>query len=144
MSEFALGKAAMVQNGNWAWGQIAKVEGNKVKEEDIKFLPIYTGVAGEEKQGLAIGTENFFAINSKAKPEDQQASIDFVTWLFTSEKGKAFVTNDLGFITPFDTFTESETPNDPLAKEIVKSMANKDLYVVDWNFRTIHIRLYVF
>lgn len=134
MSEFALGKAAMVQNGNWAWGQIAQVEGNTVKEEDIKFLPIYTGVAGEEKQGLTIGTENFFSINSQAKPEDQKASIDFVNWLFTSEKGKAFVTNDLGFITPFDTFTEAEAPNDPLAKEIVKSMSNKDLYVVDWNF----------
>lgn len=30
MAEFALGEAAMVQNGNWAWGQIAEVEGNTV------------------------------------------------------------------------------------------------------------------
>ena len=30
MAEFALGKAAMVQNGNWAWSQISGVQGNTV------------------------------------------------------------------------------------------------------------------
>jgi raffinose/stachyose/melibiose transport system substrate-binding protein len=41
MAEFALGQVAMVQNGNWAWSQIKNVSGNTVKEEDIKFMPIY-------------------------------------------------------------------------------------------------------
>ena len=66
MSEFALGQCAMVQNGNWGWSQIADVSGNTVKEDDVKFLPIYTGVKGEEKQGLCIGTENYFCINKEA------------------------------------------------------------------------------
>ena len=44
MADFALGNCAMVQNGNWAWSQIKEVQGNVVKENDIKFLPIYTGV----------------------------------------------------------------------------------------------------
>ena len=66
MSEFALGKAAMVQNGNWAWSQISKVSGNVVKEENVKFMPIYTGVEGEETQGLCIGTENYMCVNSNA------------------------------------------------------------------------------
>ena len=30
MSEFALGKCAMVQNGNWAWSQIKDVNGNYI------------------------------------------------------------------------------------------------------------------
>lgn len=47
MSEFALGKAAMVQNGDWAWSQISGIKGNTVNSGDIKFLPIYTGVSGE-------------------------------------------------------------------------------------------------
>ena len=134
MAEFALGKAAMVQNGNWGWGQIAEVEGNTVNEEDVKFMPIYTGVEGEEKQGLCIGTENFFSINSKASEADQKASIAFVEWLFTSETGKNHVTNELGFIAPFSTFEESETPQDPLAKEVLRYLGNTDLYNVDWNF----------
>lgn len=134
MAEFALGKAAMVQNGNWGWSQIAEVEGNTVKAEDVKFMPIYTGVEGEEKQGICIGTENFFSINSKASEADQKASIEFVEWLFTSDTGKNHVTNELGFIAPFNTFKDSETPQDPLAKEVLRYLGNKDLYNVDWNF----------
>ena len=134
MAEFALGKAAMVQNGNWGWSQIAEVEGNTVKEEDVKFMPIYTGVKGEEKQGLCIGTENFFSINNKASEADQKASIAFIEWLFTSDTGKKHVTEELGFIAPFDTFKDAETPQDPLAQEVLRYLGNKDLYNVDWNF----------
>ncbi len=123
MAEFALGKAAMVQNGNWGWGQISGVEGNVTKEDDIKFLPIYTGVEGEETQGICIGTENYFAINSQVSEEKQKASADFLNWLFSSEEGKKAVTNELGFITPFTSFSEDEQPTDPLAKEILRYQA---------------------
>ncbi|MDF2607907.1 MAG: extracellular solute-binding protein family 1 [Clostridiales bacterium] len=133
MAEFAMGKVAMVQNGNWAWGQISAVEGNTVSEADIKFLPIYTGVAGEETQGLAIGTENYFAINSKVSKDKQDASTKFLEWLFSSEKGKAFVTNELKFIAPFNTFKEDEKPTDPLAKEVLAWM-EKDVTSVAWTF----------
>ena len=110
MEEFAQGKVAMVQNGNWAWGQVSSIEGNVVSEEDIKFLPIYIGVKGEEKQGLCIGTENYFSVSSWASKEDQKATIDFMEWLFTSDIGKDYVTNKLGFIAPFDTFEDDEKP----------------------------------
>ena len=136
MSEFALGKCAMVQNGNWAWSQISKVDGNTVKENEIKFMPIYTGVKGEEKQGLCIGTENYFSVNNKASEADQKATKDFIDWLYTSDKGKDLVTNELGFISPFDTFSDEESPQDPLAKEVIKFLGDKDLYNVDWNFTT--------
>lgn len=136
MAEFATGQAAMVQNGNWAWSQIAEVQGNTVAEEDIKFLPIYTGVEGEEKQGLAVGTEAFMAINSQASDEDQQATIDFVNWLFTSDEGKQYVLNDLGYQAPYTSFGEDEVPSDPLAKEIQRYLGNEDLYAVSWVFTT--------
>lgn len=134
MAEFALGQCAMVQNGNWAWSQINEVQGNTVKEEDIKFMPIYTGIAGEETQGLCIGTENFFAINSQASEEQQKLAADFLYWLYSSETGKDFVTNKLGFIAPFDTFNDDEKPTDPLAKEVIRFMENQDIQNVSWNF----------
>lgn len=134
MEEFALGKVAMVQNGNWAWGQISTVNGNVVKEENVKFLPIYTGVAGEEKQGLCTGTENFICVNSMASEADKAASIAFIEWVYSSETGKNYVTNKLGFISPFDTFTEAESPSDPLAKEVLAYMADSELTSVSWNF----------
>lgn len=134
MAEFALGQCAMVQNGNWAWSQINGIDKNTVKAENIKYLPIYMGIDGEEKQGLCIGTENFFAINSKASEQEQKAAADFMYWLFSSETGKKFVNEQLEFIAPFDTFTDEERPEDPLAQEVIKWMNNADVTTIPWNF----------
>ena len=134
MAEFALEECAMVQNGNWAWGQVAGTAGNKVKAENVKYLPIYTGVAGEEGQGLCVGTENFYTINSQASKADQKATADFIYWLYSSETGKNYVTNKLGFIAPFDTFADNEKPTDPLAVEILNWMSKPGITSVAWNF----------
>ncbi|WP_297739782.1 ABC transporter substrate-binding protein [uncultured Tessaracoccus sp.] len=134
MAEFATGKAAMVQNGNWAWSQIKDVQGTTVKEDDIKFLPMYGGYPGEDKMGIAIGTEAFMAINAKAPEADQKATIDFVNWLFSDEKGKKHVTEELGFIAPFKSFGDA-APNDPLAKEIARYLGS-DMTPVPWDFTT--------
>ena len=134
MSEFALENCIMVQNGNWAWGQIDGVSGNKVLPENVKYLPIYTGAAGEESQGLCVGTENFFSINSTASEADQKAAADFVYWMFSSDMGKNYVTNEFHFIAPFDTFSESERPTDPLAKEVTAWTSKPGINSVPWNF----------
>ena len=135
MSEFALGKAAMVQNGNWSWEQISKVKGNTVKADDIKYLPIYIGIDGEEKQGLCIGTENYLAINKNVSEQKQKASVEFLEWLFSSETGKDYAVNKLDFISPFNTFKENERPDDPLAREVIKWM-EKDKTTVEWVFNS--------
>lgn len=135
MAEFALGQVAMVQNGNWAWSQIGEVQGNVVKEENIKFMPIYMGLDGEENQGLCIGTENYFSINSKVSEASQKASIDFVNWLITSEKGKDYMTNKLGNIAPFTTFGDDEKPSDPLAQSMLASMESGKVSI-PWIFTT--------
>ena len=134
MAEFALEKCVMVQNGNWAWSQIKDVSGNKVKADNLRYLPIYIGAEGEEKQGLAIGTENYYAINSQASKEEQKAAADFIWWLYSSEEGKKQVTEKLGFIAPFDTFSAEETPDDPLAREVAKWMAKEEVTSVPWHF----------
>lgn len=134
MAEFALEKCAMVQNGNWAWSQIGDVSGNKVKSENIKLLPIYSGIDGEESQGLCIGTENFYAINKKSSEAEQQAALDFIYWMYSSEKGKQYVTNEFGFIAPFDTFDDDEKPQDPLALEVIDWMNRDGVNSIAWNF----------
>lgn len=134
MAEFALGKCAMVQNGNWAWSQIKGVSGNKVQEDQIKFLPIYSGIEGEETQGLCIGTENYLCINKNASEEQQKLAEEFLYWLFSSDTGKRFVTEELDFIAPFSTFQESEVPDDPLAREVIRWMNKDNITTIPWNF----------
>ena len=133
MAEFALGQSAMVQNGNWAWSQISGVQGNTVQASDVKFLPLYIGAPGEASQGICIGTENYFSINSQAAAADQQASLDFLTWLFSSDKGKSYVTNDLGFIAPFDWFGPNDSPTDPLAQQVMAWMSKPGVTSVSWS-----------
>ena len=135
MAEFALGQCAMVQNGNWGWGQINGVEGNVVAEEDVKFHPIYTGAGDEANQGLCTGTENFWCVNSQASDADKQATLAFVDWMTTSETGKDFMVNKLGNAAPFSTFTDDEKPSDPLAKEMFRYM-DEGKTSVSWNFTT--------
>lgn len=133
MAEFATGKCAMVQNGTWAWSQISEVAGNKVKEENIGMLPIFMGISGEEHHGLCIGTENYLAVNSKASAEQQKMSLDFLSWLFGSEKGKKFVKDELKFATPFTTLKDAQ-PDDPLAKEMARYMNDQNITSVPWVF----------
>ena len=135
MADFALGKCAFVQNGNWAWSQISEVEGNTVAEGDIHFMPIYIGVNGEEKSGIALGTENYLAVNSQVSETAQKASIDFLTWLLTGEGAKMLVDNSVVSVSPYPAFSEL-TPADPLGKETAEFLANQELYPINWVFQT--------
>lgn len=140
MAAFALGKCAMVQNGNWGASQILNVEGNTVKDEDIKFLPIFTGASSPVEhfgQGLCIGTENYLCINKNVSEEKQKASLDFLTWLFSSETGKKYVVGDLGFIAPFNTFGDNDKPSDPLSVEVMNWMSMEGTASVPWVFKGI-------
>ena len=136
MAEFAMGNVAMIQNGNWGWAMIYDLDGNVVKEEDIKFLPIYTGVEGEENQGLCVGTENYICINNKVSEADQKASEEFLEWLFNSESGKAYCNGILGMIPPFSTFDEDERPDNPLVQDMLSYMNDDSLYSITWDFTT--------
>lgn len=135
MAEFALGEVAMVQNGSWAYSEINSLDGSVVSEENIRMMPIYTGIDGEEKSGLCIGTENYFAINSKVSSELQKASDDFLYWLFSSEKGKRYVTDELGFVTPFETLKDASF-TDPLAKQVVLWTNKEGVSSIPWAFNS--------
>lgn len=132
MAEFALGRCAMVQNGNWAASQLADVSGNTATE--LRFLPLYIGVEGEEGQGICIGTENYLCVNSRADAEAQSASLDFLEWLFSSETGMRYVREELGFISPFTSLSGGEPPADPLSAQVLEWTAREGVTSVPWIF----------
>ena len=110
-AEFALGEAVFYQNGTWAYGDI---KDNEVADEDLGMLPIYIGAEGEENQGLCTGSENYWCVNAKASEEDIQATLDFMNWVVTSDTGRASLANEMGFETPFTTFTDEYGAENPL------------------------------
>ena len=135
MAEFATGKAAMVQNGSWAWSQIGGEGSTAVKEDKIKFMPIYMGLPDEQNVGLNIGTEAYMAVNNKASEEDQQATRDFLNWLFLSDQGKQHVVNDLSFIAPFKNYGPEDVPDDPLAHQVQAALTDEDSETIPWDFQ---------
>lgn len=132
-SEFALGEAVFYQNGTWAYNDI---KGNEVADEDLGMMPIYIGAEGEEKQGLCTGSENYWCVNSKASEADIQATLDFLQWVVESETGRNALAVDMGFVTPFTTFTEDYLPANPLVAA-ADADVKKGNTAVSWNFTTM-------
>lgn len=132
-AEFATGEAVFYQNGTWAYNDI---KGNDVADEDIGMMPIYVGGPGEENQGLCTGSENYWCVNSKADEKNIEATIDFINWVVESDEGRESLSNEMGFVTPFKTFTGEYLAQNPLivaADESLKSGKTP----VSWNFASI-------
>ncbi|MFD0705110.1 ABC transporter substrate-binding protein [Alloscardovia venturai] len=128
-SEFALGKAVFYQNGTWAWSDLSKAG---MKADSLGMLPIYIGAKGEEKQGLATGSENYWCINSHASAKDQKATEDFLKWVVTSDKGKDTLSKKMGFTTPFKSFADIKSDN-PLTEAAIAD-SKSGTTAVTWNF----------
>ena len=128
-SEFSLGEAVFYQNGTWAWTDLQKAG---MKADSLGMLPIYIGVKGEEKQGLATGSENYWCINSKASDADKKATKDFLKWVVTSKTGIKSLSSDMGFTTPFKSFSDVKSDN-PLVQAAVDDQ-NSGKTAVSWNF----------
>ncbi len=127
-ADFVTEEAVFYQNGTWEYNNIADVG-----DENLGILPIYIGVEGEEEQGVCTGTENYWCVNAKASEEDIQATMDFMNWCVTSDKGVEAMCKDMGFVIPFKSNLESEN--------VLVNEANKYLEdgktPVTWVFSTM-------
>lgn len=99
-NEFKTGQAAFFVNGSWEY------EAVKTDVPNATMIPYYCGVAGEEKAGLNCGTENCWAINSKASAEDQQATMDFMVWCVTDPDASRKLVDTFG-VMPYKSAAES-------------------------------------
>ena len=111
VAEFVGEKAVFYQNGTWAWNDV-----KGLGAENLTMLPIYIGAEGEENQGLCTGTENFWCVNGTAKQEDIDATLAFLEWVITSDEGRKSMSQDMGFVVPFDTFTGEYASTNPLTQ----------------------------
>ncbi len=111
--ELGLGEAVFYQNGDWEDSAFApdNENGYTVTTDDLSMMPIYFGV-DDANEGLAVGTENHWAVNAQASQEDIDSTLAFLDWVITSDTGRDAITNQMGLTAPFDTFTgEYESQN---------------------------------
>lgn len=105
-AELGMEEAVFYQNGDWEYAAFApdNEKGYTVKQEDLSMMPIYFGV-DDANEGLAVGTENHWAVNAKADQKNIDATLDFLEWVITSDDGRKAITETMGLSAPFDTFT---------------------------------------
>ena len=130
-NEFLAGEAVFFQNGSWEYGNL--VGEGKFTDDDLAMIPIYIGAGDEANQGLCTGTENYWCVNNSAKEEDIQATLDFMYWCVTSEKGTKAMAEDMGFVIPFKGAQES--PNLFVNQDAAYTAEGK--MPVSWNFPTM-------
>ena len=82
LGEFVQKKAVFYLGGGWDYETLKQY----FKDEELAVIPIYYG-AEDGQQGLCSGSTAFWCVNTKASEADQQASLDFMSWLVGSEKG---------------------------------------------------------
>ena len=128
-NEFLNGKAVFFQNGSWEYSALSA----KYSDDEMTMIPIYIGVGDEANQGLCTGTENYWCVNKEASEDDIQATLDFMYWCVTSDKGTQALANDMGFVIPFKKAAES--PN--LFVKVDKELTAAGKTPVSWNFTTM-------
>ncbi len=130
-AEFGTQKAVFFQNGSWEYASLCTdtEKGYLLSKDDVTALPIYCGVAGEEKAGLCSGTENCWAVNANASDEDIQATLDFMYWLVTSEAGTKCFAEQFGSI-PY----KKAAPTENVILQAANDYLAAGCYNVDWTF----------
>ena len=130
-NEFLAGEAVFFQNGSWEYANL--VGDGKFTDDDLVMIPIYIGAGDEATQGLCTGTENYWCVNSQTSEANIQATLDFMNWCVTSEEGTAAMSEQMGFVIPFDTAKES--PNLFVKQDAAYTAEGKT--PVSWNFTTM-------
>ena len=121
-AEFVDEKAVFFQNGTWEYDAV-----KAIGDENIAYLPIYFGV-DDENEGICMGTENYWCVNTQASEADQKA----MYWCVTSDKGvEAMTSGDkMGFNIPFN--------KNPESTNVLFKLANANTATpVSWNFTTM-------
>ncbi|MEA4964739.1 MAG: ABC transporter substrate-binding protein [Oscillospiraceae bacterium] len=130
-AEFGKSEAVFYQNGSWEYANLVTdtAKGFLMNSDDLAMIPIYCGVEGEEDAGLCCGTENCWAVNKEASEEDIQATLDFMYWVVTSDKGTAMMAEQFGPC-PFKNAKEPENVFFAQANDYTAD----GKYVVTWAF----------
>lgn len=106
--DFATGKTASIHQGNWCYGMFKDYE----VKFDMGIMPL--PISGNDK--IAVSVPNSWCVNSQASAGEIQAGKDFINWLYTSDTGKKYLTEEFGFIPVLKSM--KSTSLDPLSQAV--------------------------
>ncbi|OPJ60364.1 ABC transporter substrate-binding protein [Clostridium chromiireducens] len=124
VGNFALGKTAFMQQGNWTASDL----GNLGADFDKGFIPMCINNDPAVSGSIPVGVPMYWAIN-KGSSVNKEAR-DFLNWMVTSQTGQEALVKDMNMIPAFTNFTVES--DNPLNKSI--NEYNKAGKTIPWCF----------
>ena len=109
----AIERVAMIQQGNWVYNGVDKIDSEVAVNLDILPLPLI----GVNEKSIPVGVPNNWCVNSGKSEAEKAVAKDFLNWLYTSDEGKHLIINEFYFIPPFRGY-EGMEPVDSLGQAI--------------------------
>ncbi|MCA0754964.1 ABC transporter substrate-binding protein [Paenibacillus sp. N4] len=114
VTNFAQGKAAMMQQGIWTQLQIDRIN----PKIEIGFLPMPINDNAAAMDKLPVGVANYWVVSKTSQVKEEAKT--FLNWLVTSDAGTKFIVEDAKLIPAFKSIPASEEQLGPLAADIIK------------------------
>lgn len=108
------GEVAVVQQGNWIYGDVANID--QTVADNLAFLPV--PIKEYKEDSIVTLVANYWCVNKQSDDATKVAAKDFLNWLYQSEEGKAIVVNEFGFLPVFDNYGDL-MPADSLSQSIL-------------------------
>ncbi|MBQ1688888.1 MAG: carbohydrate ABC transporter substrate-binding protein [Lachnospiraceae bacterium] len=117
--QLATGKVACIQQGNWIYGDVKKID--ETTADNLAFIP--APIKGYKEDSIFSIVSNYWCVNKQSDDDVKEAAKHFLNWLYQSDEGKEIVVNDFGFTPVFDNYGDLQ-PSDNLTKSMLEFFSN--------------------
>ncbi|WP_088013288.1 ABC transporter substrate-binding protein [Gottfriedia acidiceleris] len=124
VTNFASGKTAMMQQGNWTQGMIDGITPNM----KLGLLPIPINDDKDAMDKIPVGVPNNWVVNKNSKNKEEAKK--FLNWMVSSDTGKKYIVEKFKFIPAVKTIEGKGLG--PIADDIQKYSAEGK--VLSWNW----------
>jgi raffinose/stachyose/melibiose transport system substrate-binding protein len=126
VTDFATGKAAMTQQGNWTQVQISTAS----PDINIGFLPMPINNDAGAMDKLPVGVPNNWVVHKNSAVKEEAKA--FLNWMVSSDIGQRYITEEFKFIPAFKNINADESVLGQLAADIIAY--SKEDKTLSWNW----------
>ncbi|MCR2805222.1 ABC transporter substrate-binding protein [Paenibacillus soyae] len=124
VAEFAAGKYAIIQHGNWIQGMVDEVD----PELNLGMMPVPL----LDAPNVFTGVPNNWIVNSKSDQVEEAKA--FLNWMVTSETGKKYIATDFKFVPALTSITADPAAVGDIAADFATFSAANPAQVKSWNW----------
>lgn len=124
VAEFAAGKYAIIQHGNWIQGMVDEVD----PELNLGMMPVPL----LDAPNVFTGVPNNWIVNSKSDQVEEAKA--FLNWMVTSETGKKYIATDFKFVPALTSITADPAAVGDIAADFATFSAANVGQVKSWNW----------